>query len=351
MGVVGAVRGTSGGGTTPPVAAVSTVEVLSSLSTLSSASANTVNLTALVKNASNNGMAAVPVTFAASSGVLQSVVAATDANGVATAVLSTGADRSNRDITVTVTAGSVVKEISVPVTGTTVSVAGAGSILLGGQGTYSVVVRDSGGTGISGASVTVASGLGQQRQSCYVDHRHHWCGRFNYIANRSGSETLAVASMGVTSNFAVAISSEDFTFVGPSGGTEVFVNTPQTVTVRYLSGEAGVVGRTVNFSSTRGGVSASTAVTDSQGFAATTVASSTAGPATVTAQIAGGAQTSVALNFTAATPASIVLQVNPSAIATNAAGSSVNPGAIDGGCAGHFGQPGKRAYREFHCRS
>ncbi len=311
-----------GGGSTPtPAETVAAIELLSSSATLSSASANSVTLTALVKNAANNGVASVAVAFAASSGVLQSVTATTDASGTATATLAPGSDRSNRDITVTVTAGGKTQTLTVPVVGTTVSVAGAGSILLAGQTTYSVAVRDSGGAAIGGVPVTVASSLGNAVTPATLTTDGTGAASFNYTATRSGDDVLTVGSAGAKSTFNVAVSSVDFAVVSPTPGLEVLVNTPQLVTVRYLSGGVGVAGQVVNFSSTRGGVNAAIAVTDAQGLASTSVVSTTAGPATVTAQIAGGAQTSVALNFIAADPATIVLQINPGAIPPNPAGA------------------------------
>jgi hypothetical protein len=83
----------------------------------------------------------------------------------------------------------------------------------------------------------------------------------------------------------------------------------------------------VDFSSTRGEVLAPAAggvLTDANGLAEATISSRTAGPARVTAQIAGGAQTTVDLNYVATTPQRVVLQINPAAIAPNATGSTAN---------------------------
>ncbi|KQP48530.1 hypothetical protein ASF44_21725 [Pseudorhodoferax sp. Leaf274] len=314
--------GSSGGGTTTP--AVAGVEVLSSASTLGSASANTVTITALVKNAANNGMADTPVAFAADSGVLQSAAAQTDTSGSATAILATGANRANRDIRVTVTAGTITGSIVVPVTGTGLSVVGVGSVLLGGTATYAVTLRDSGGNPISAAAVAVRSSLGNNVSPANLTTDANGGASFNYVANVAGNDVLTVTGAGASTTLAVVVSGQDFTVVSPSAGTEVFVNTLREVRVRFRSSGAGVAGQVVNFSSTRGVVSAGSATTDANGEAAVNVSSSTAGPATVTAQISSGALTSVPLLFTASTPDAIVLQVNPGAVPPNAAGSSTN---------------------------
>lgn len=317
--------GTSSGGSGgTPTPAVASVEVLSSAATLSSASANTVTVTALVKNTANNGMSGVDVAFTSSSGVLQAVMAQTDANGTATATLATGADRSNRDITVAVKAGAVTGSVVVPVTGTSASLLGVGSVLMGGTATYAVTLRDSGGNAISGATVAVRSSLGNNVSPASLTTDVNGSASFNYVANNAGSDMLTISGAGTSATLNVAVSGDDFGVVSPSAGTEVFVNTSREVRVRYRSGGAGVVGQTVNFSTTRGTVSAAAVVTDANGEAAVNVTSTTAGPATVTAQIAGRALTSVPLLFTAATPDSIVLQINPGALPPNPAGSSAN---------------------------
>lgn len=320
----GSSTGSSGGGTTTPTPAVASVEVLSSAATLSSASANSVTITALVKNAANNGMPDTAVSFASDSGVLQSVAAQTDANGSATATLATGANLANRDIRVTVTAGTITGSIVVPVTGTNLSVVGVGSVLLGGTTTYAVTLRDSGGNPVPAAAVTVRSALGNNVSPASLTTDANGGATFNYVANTAGNDVLTVAGAGASTTTSVVVSGQDFAVVSPSAGTEVFVNTPREVRVRFRSGGAGVAGQVVNFSSTRGTVSAGSATTDANGEAAVTVTSSTAGPAIVTAQMTGGALTSVPLVFTASTPNAIVLQINPVAIPPNASGSSAN---------------------------
>nr|WP_286197623.1 Ig-like domain-containing protein [Variovorax boronicumulans] len=281
-------------------------------------------ITALVKNAANNGMPDTPVAFAADSGVLQAVAAQTDANGSATATLATGSNLANRDIRVTVTAGTITGSIVVPVSGTNLSVLGVGSVLLGGTASYTVTLRDSGGSPVSGATLTARSSLGNTLSPTSLTTDANGGASFNYVANVAGNDTLTVTGAGTSTTLAVVVSGQDFAVLSPAAGTQVFVNTPREVRVRFRSNGAGVAGQLVNFSSTRGTVSAGSVATDANGEAAVNVSSSTAGPATVTAQIAGGALTSVQLLFTASTPDTLVLQVSPGAVPPNAAGSSAN---------------------------
>ena len=155
-----AVGGGSGGGGGGVVSTASSIEVLTSAASLPSGNDASVTITALVKNAANNGVADEKVVFSADSGVLQNAEPVTAANGAATAKLSVGANKAQRNITVTVTSGSASNKVVVPVSGTTVSITGASSLLLGGKADYAVLVKDSNGVGVGGVEVALASQLG-----------------------------------------------------------------------------------------------------------------------------------------------------------------------------------------------
>jgi adhesin/invasin len=83
------------------------------------------------------------------------------------------------------------------------------------------------------------------------------------------------------------------------------------------------VGVTVNFAATAGTLSAASAVTTASGEATVSIKSLTASPATVQATLTGGvsAEATLPIQFVAETPNTLVLQVNPTAIAPNASGS------------------------------
>jgi hypothetical protein len=322
----GGTPSTGGGdGTSPVESTVASVELLGAASTVGSAGTSGVVLTALAKNAANNGVAGAPVTFSADSGVLQAVDAKTDDNGNAKATLLPGADRSNRDIKVTVKVGAATQTLTVPVTGSTVALAGAGSMLVGGQGNYTVTLKDSAGKAIPDAALAVSSALGNAVSPASVATDATGSAVFSYSATKAGNDTLTVRGAGASANLPLVVSSVDFAFASPAAGGDLAVKKDHVVRVRYLSAGIGMAGQAVNFSTTRGLVTAGGATqTDANGFAQATISSSTAGPAVVTAQIAGGAQTTLALNFVADTPDRITLQINPAAIAPNAAGSVAN---------------------------
>lgn len=81
----------------------------------SAASTGVVTLTALVRDANNNAVSGAPVTFSATSGQLVSIVGTSDANGVATAKLTTGGNPALRTITVTASSGAQTSSVQVQV--------------------------------------------------------------------------------------------------------------------------------------------------------------------------------------------------------------------------------------------
>lgn len=315
--------GTTSGGTTS-VSTVASVEILTSATSLSSADKTGVTLTAVVKDAANNAMSGQAVSFAASSGTLASVVGTTTADGKATAVLTAGTDRSNRDIAVTVKSGSVVQTITIPVTGTTLTVSGSSSLLTGANTNYAVSVKDSGGQAVAASTVAVTSSLGNTITMASNSTDTSGAVTFTYAATRSGTDTLTIQSAGAQTQISISITSVDFAFSTPTANTEVEVNTSRTLSVRYASGGVGVAGKTISFSTTRGAVSPSQATTDANGIVSIQASATSVGLATISAVADNGAVTTLPLNFIASTPATLVLQTSSAALPPNAAGSSAN---------------------------
>ncbi|WP_271466228.1 Ig-like domain-containing protein [Paracidovorax valerianellae] len=147
---------------------------------------------------------------------------------------------------------------------------------------------------------------------------------FGYAATRSGTDTVTIQSAGAQTQISINITSVDFAFSAPTANTEVEVNTARTVSVRYASGGAGVAGKVISFSTTRGTVSPSQATTDANGIASTQASAASVGVATISAVVDNGAVTTLPLNFIASTPATLVLQTSSAALPPNVAGSSAN---------------------------
>lgn len=326
-------------------AAASSVDLTTNLAQIRSAGEEAV-ITAVVKNAGNVGMTNQSVTFTSSSGLLLSPSAATDASGVATVRLSAGSDKTNRSIVVTATVGSVTKTISVDVIGTQLIITGSTARQLSTPAntqTYSISAKDSGGAPIVGAVLTVTSSLSNALSTSSVTTSSSGTATFTHTATIAGAGTdvLTVTGLGTSGTLNVSISPIDFTVitpvtpVAPATFTSVNIGSTQEVRVRFRENNAPGTGN-ITFSTTRGtlsaapgfalGVGGSVAV-DVNGEAAVLVSSTSAGPATVTAQVppASGtqprAQVTAPLQFVAITPATVVVQANPGAIAPNASGA------------------------------
>jgi hypothetical protein len=282
-------------------------------------------ITALVRDATNKVIPGVAVNFAATSGGLVVTQGTTDSNGTALATLSAAGDPSNRTITVSANVGTSSGSIPVNVTGTTLTVKGSPTLVLNGTGTYTVSLTNSSNAGIPNTPVTLTSALGNTLSSATVTTDPTGQKSFTVTASKSGSDTIAAASLGISATQVISVSAQNFSFTTPPSSSAVTnvnltsVATPvsQQLTVVWTINGVPQMNKTVTFAATRGTLSSATATTDSTGSATVTISSTIAGPATVTAS-ATGVTTQTSLDFIATNPASIDLQASPGTIATHA---------------------------------
>ena len=320
------------GGTGPSAAA--SIDILASGNSLNSTPGSSVSFVVTVKDSANTALPGQTVTFTPSSGTLTGAnpPPVTNAAGtVSTVSLSPGSDASIRNITVTAKTGTVSKSITIPVVGTTLSVSGPGSVLLGSAPqNFTLKAVDSAGKPVVGASLTIASALLNGISPTTTTTGSAGTGTVAFTAAIVGTDTLTVTGLGTSSTAKVIVSNVDFTFVAPAAGASLNVGVATPVTVLYRVSGVGVAGQTVNFATTRGTLSATSAVTGSGlllGQATVTVSSTTAGPVTLSAQLST-ASTSVNAAFIATVPATVVLQANPAALPPNAGGSTTNQSAL-----------------------
>jgi hypothetical protein len=310
-------------GSLPPGPTAQTIDVVSS-SLQVGGGGDQVTITAVVKDAGNVSMPSIAVTFATDTGTLTSADATTNLAGIATATLSAGANKTNRVMTVTVSSGSVSGSVKVEVTGTKLTYTGSTTVPLGDTTPVSVKATDSKGTAISGLPITVSSQLNNGLSATSVTTDGQGIASLVYTATKAGADVVTFSSAGVSATANITISGENFVFVSPAPGTAIDVGVSKALTVRYLSGGAPQVGKTVNFAATSGTLSAASAVTDASGGATVSIVSSSASPATVQASLAAPlvAQATLPIVFVAKTPAKIVLQIQPTAIGPNTVGTT-----------------------------
>lgn len=319
-----------GGGTTPtpgptptPAPTVVAVDVLTSSPQMGTGG-DAITVTAVVKGTGNVALADTPVMFSSDTGTLTGVSAVTDDNGIATASVSVGANKSNRTVAVTATAGTVSGSVNIEATGTTLSYAGETTVAFGGTSSMTVTATDSKGIAIANLPITVASSLGNGLSSTSLTTNASGLASVTYTATNSGTDQVTFTGGGVVRTTSVIISGENFQFVSPAANTAVPVGTWQEIRVRYVQGGQPQAGRTVNFAATAGEVETATIVTNASGEATTRVRSATAAPAIVQATLTGTppAQATLPVEFVATVAAKLVLQVSPTAIGPNASGST-----------------------------
>jgi len=300
-----------GSPTNGAAAQVASVTLITSSTTIPSSGSTPAEITALVRNASNQFMADVPVIFSANNnGGLTTTQGTTDENGIARATLTNVGDASSRVITVTAMAGTMTATVDVNVAGSTLAITGPTGLTQSQAGNYTATLLNSGGQGVPGAVLTITSTPTATITPASVTTNASGQASFAVTATSGGARTLTVAGLGLSTSLPVAVNSDTFSFTSPAASpiTETPLGTPRTVTVRWLVNGAPVaVGTPVNFTTTRGTLSAPSATTNAAGDASVTVTASNAGAAIVTAS--GGASTAqVPLEFIATVPASIDLQ-------------------------------------------
>lgn len=348
--------------------AVAGIELTSTLASIRSAGEET-KITALVKGANNAGVPNADLTFSSNSGILLSPDAQTNASGIATVRLAAGSNRSNRDIIVTARVGATGQTITIPVTGTTISINGSSALQVGGAASsYTVRALDSGGNPIPGMIVAASTlgGLGNTVTPASATTNFDGNAAFSYTPTNAGSDTLRVRATEGTTNtdgtISISISPVAFDFATPPtpvAGTRFGVNqvavcdanaVPALIApfcqpefrVQLRINGALTSGRSVTFSTTRGtfvssGASTATILTVG-GEAAVQLNSASAGDALITAQVASVpsdnvsgvvlAQVSRTVSFTGVLPAAIRIQGNPTSIPPNPSGSNSNKAEI-----------------------
>lgn len=295
---------------------VSTPQLQSDLS-----GSNAVQITGVVKDSNNAVVEGVAVAFGASSGALAVIQGTTDASGFALASLTNGNDPSNRTITVTANTGQAQASIDISVVGTQIRINGPDSLALNDIGRYTVVLEDSLGQGVPNQVVDLNSANGNSLSNSTILTGVNGDGFVDLTATVAGTDTLTASALGIDEPKTIEISSDAFAFTVPDPDptlpvTEVSLGFDQPVTVQWLIGGVPQAGQTINFSATRGTLSASSATTNGAGEASLTINSTNAGPAVITATNPANTTTTVQVEFVADTPADLSLQANPFTVAS-----------------------------------
>lgn len=293
------------------------VTLLVSSPQLGSGDTTGVTITAVVKDSGNLVTEGIPVVFSASSGALAVSQGTTDASGQAIAVLTPGSDFTNRTVTVTATTGSASQTATVDITGTSVSIGGETTIVQGNSTILTATLTDSASNGISGATMTISSSLGSTLSASTLTTDSTGKVSVTVTGATAGVDTITFLAAGVTATHTLTISGDQFQISAPTANTEIPLSTPQAITANWLISGTPQVGQTVNFSATRGTLTATSAVTDASGNASVSISSTSAGPSTITAQVSSGPSASKPISFVATVPATVNLQTDKTSIGPN----------------------------------
>lgn len=306
------------GGTTDTGA--KSLEVSASSRQLGSSGDKPVTISAIAKDANNNVLKDAAVTFSVNNDATIDADTTTSAGSVKTASLTPGLENpENRNVTVTVKTGTLVKTIDIAITGTTLVLDGPARIALNTPTTFTAKLKDSAGKALANETVTVSSSLNNALTPVsgggFLTDANGEV-QFKINAAVSGTDTIAVSTLGVSSSKTLEVSGDNFTL--NSTNSEVKVTTPESISIKWTQNGVAQANRAINVAATRGVTTSlqdvitpiQTVTTDTQGQAAFNIQSKTAGGTVITATDAStGLSTSLTREFVATTPAILNMQV------------------------------------------
>jgi hypothetical protein len=320
------------------------ISLFASTQQIASSGNDEVMLTTIAKDANNNLIAGVNVTFSATSGQIEIVNSVTAADGQATAILKTNNEPTNRVITVTSRSGQITDNVDVQVTGTTINLTGSSSLAINDENSFFIQVLDSEGVGIP--NITVGLSLSGPNDGAVaeitladsVTTDITGQANFSVMGITGGSNTIVATALGVTTSHNVVVQADSFLFSDFSNGQQsvdpevnalpdVLLSDSAEIELTWTQSNAPIAdGTLVSFTSTRGTVNPSTAMT-ADGKVSTNITSTNAGKALVTVTgTAGGITLSNQLEFefVAETVATISAQASPRSIAPNGDTSTIS---------------------------
>lgn len=329
-----------------PGTPAATIQLLASSPQMPSSGASTVDLTAVALSATKQVVSGRTVTFSTGAdptAFVDSISAGgtgvSDANGIVTAKLHVGSNKSDRTIVLTASADAATATNSVDVAGTAITISGNSSLAFGAITTLTFTVKDSAGTALNLTTVSVASQTGNTVVLTPASGITSGSGQITatITATKPGADVITATAAGATATQALTISSASFAFtaptlVPPATSIDIPLNTPTTVSVNWRNAGLAVVGSSVTFAPSRGTVAGSPSTTDALGNTpGVTVSSSSAGSAIITASGAGGTPAAtLAVAFVSTTASSVAVQAVPGTIqvTTGAASQATNSSTI-----------------------
>ncbi|MCP4579673.1 MAG: hypothetical protein GY846_25665 [Deltaproteobacteria bacterium] len=213
---------------------VSGISLSTSQGSVSTDNSDSTTITATVLDANNAALKDTTISFKASSGTLNAPSVVTDENGQATVIFSCGnLDNSNRTSTITATAGSASKQISILITGTTleletdfqnleISASAITSQIDSEKAILTVAAKDAGDNRISNALITTSVDPSSSGDvllvpgSGYTDSTGEL--KIEVFGKAKGSVIVKVEGLGAsaTQSYSVGLAGEVFSIISPT---------------------------------------------------------------------------------------------------------------------------------------
>jgi hypothetical protein len=342
----------AGDGNTVGVSTVASIGIFANTQQLVSSGADEVTLTAIAKDDNNNLLEGITVSFQADSGNIELVNTITGTDGKASAKLTTENEPLNRIINVIASSDLIKDTVSVQVVGTSVTLTGSSSLAIDDDNTYIIKVVDSDGNGLGNKVVNLSlSGLSSEPPAGSVANvtipvtvTTNFDGQASFVAQGTtgGTNSIIADVLGANVSQSISVQADSFLFTQFSDGNGTTVD-PSVAAIPdvLLSNTANVEltwfsslspntpvadGTVVNFTTTRGLLSASSATTFS-GKVSTTLTSTNAGKSLITFEgIDGGIalKNELEFEFVADTVETIKAQASPKSLSPNGDTSTIS---------------------------
>ncbi|MEP1446985.1 MAG: Ig-like domain-containing protein [Paraglaciecola sp.] len=299
------------------------IELYGSSTQLASSGSDEIELIAQVKNANNVLLEGVDVTFSAnSSASLQITQGTTGEDGTARALLGTQNKSENRVITVTASVSGLAepKSLDVHVVGTSVSVNGPPTVIVGETATFTIFLSDFDGIGIANQSVQVSSTQGNTIDAPTFVTDGEGQVIVDYTATNSGLDEIIASALNTSANLNVSVQQDQFSFTEVST-TDIPLGSASNIELTWLKDTIPFANGAITLTTTRGTLSTSSATTNSEGKVNFQIQSNNAGRAIVSAQgvdssgeIPVYVNVSTEVEFVATQVNNIILSASPNSI-------------------------------------
>jgi len=197
------------------------ISLFTSSQQIASSGAQTLELTAIAKDANNNLLEGVEINFSTDSGSLAGPTI-TGEDGKVVRVLSTPAEPSNRIITVTITNGDVSDLLEIQVVGTILTLTGSSSLAIDDETSYIVKLLDSDGNGVPNSDVAITlTGISTETPAgdvaaitteSTVKTDFNGQAQLTVVGTTGGTNTLVATALGATVIQDVSVQSDSFVF-------------------------------------------------------------------------------------------------------------------------------------------